>query len=91
MPIDLMIPFGILIVMVVYFIYSRGKFEKSIVSTYEEKFENWKKHNPTVEKNESCKEFVGLIFKKDGKIEIEVFDEMVKSRLEKAKFNIKVK
>lgn len=91
MPLDLLIPFGILLILVIYFIYSRGAFEKELLTSYEEKFENWKQHNPPAEKDESHKEFMGVIFKKDGKIEIEVFDEMAKARVEKGKFTIKVK
>lgn len=88
---DLLIPFGILLIMVIYFIYSRTKFEKDIVSAYEEKYKEWKKHATTETKKESCKELVGLVFKKDAKIDIEVFDERIKDRLDRGKFNTKVK
>lgn len=91
MPLDLLIPFGILIALVVYLIYTRTKFEKEMLSTYEEKFQQWKIHNPSAQKTESCKELIGLVFKKDGKIEVEVFDQASKIRLEKGKLNIKVK
>lgn len=91
MPLDLLIPFGILIILVVYLIYTRSKFEQEMLGMYEQKFEQWKKHNPSSENKECPKELIGLIFKKDAKIEIEVFDELAKSRLEKGKFNIKVK
>ena len=91
MEFDLLIPFGILVVMVVYLIYSRNKFEKEMLDTYEEKFNEWKKHNPSVENKEAPKELVGLVFKKDAKIEIEVFDSMTEARLNKGKFNTEVK
>ena len=40
MPIDLIIPFGILFIIVFYLMYSRATFEKKIVDLYEEKYEN---------------------------------------------------
>ena len=91
MPLDLLIPFGILIALVIYLIYTRTKFEKEMLENYEQKFEQWKKHNPSSEDKECPKELIGLIFKKDAKIEVEVFDELSKRRLEKGKLNIKVK
>ena len=90
MPLDLAIPFGILLALVIYLIYSRNQFEKRMLETYESKYEEWKKHVPTTP-IEKPKELVGLVFKKNGKIEIEVFDEVYENRLEKGKFNIKVK
>lgn len=91
MTLDLLIPFGILLILVVYLIYTRNKFEKEIVTTYEEKFENWKEHHSKPEAQASCKELVGLIFKNDGKIECELFDENTQSRLDRGKFTTKVK
>lgn len=90
MPIDLLIPFAILVALVVYLIYTRSKFEKDIVKTYEEKFENWKEHHtPSEVKVESKNELVGLIFKKDGKIKIDLYDDYSKSLVSKGKFEIK--
>ncbi len=91
MTLDLLIPFAILLVMVVYFIYTRSRFEKELVSTYEEKFESWKEHHSKPEQVTACKELVGLVFRENGKIEIEVFDEMAESRLSRGKFDTKVK
>ena len=93
MELDLLIPFSILLVMVVYFIYSRTKYEKEIVSIYEKKFDNWKEQLSVEinEKKESKKELVGLVFKKDGKIDIEFFDESSKRKVENAKFSTKIK
>ena len=39
MGLDLLIPFGILLVLVIYLIYTRSKFEKDVVQLYEKKFE----------------------------------------------------
>ena len=92
MPIDLVIPFAILVGLVVYLIYSRSRYESSVVEIYEKKFEEWKEHSQPEEKQEvSHKELVGLIFKKDGKIELELFDERSESRIQRGKFTTKVK
>ncbi|WP_375722560.1 hypothetical protein LXN10_08160 [Arcobacter sp. KX21116] len=93
MSLDLMIPFGILLVLVVYLIFTRTKFEKETIKEYEAKFENWKVHAKPEEKEvqESKKELVGLVFKKNGKIDIELFDELTNDRIQKGKFNSKIR
>ena len=93
MSLDLLIPFGILLVLVVYLISSRTKFEKQTIKEYEEKFENWKVHAKPQEKEvqETKRELVGLVFKKNGKIEIELFDEFSNDRIQKGKFNSKIR
>lgn len=89
MGIDVLIPFGILLVLVVYLIYTRNKFEQNILKIYEEKFEDWKKNNKIEKTEVSSKKLVGLVFKKDYKLSIEVLDEDIKDALQKAKFDIK--
>lgn len=89
MPLDLLIPFGILLILVVYLIYSRTKFEKSIVKLYEEKFEDWKKHTPISTQTVIHKELVGLVFKEDYKLTVELFDKSVEDRLKRTKFDTK--
>lgn len=89
MNLDLLLPFGILVVMVVYFIYSRQKFEKNIVSLYENKFENWKEHHAPEQKPMHHKELVGLMFKENGKITVELQNKSVKRAVEQGKFDIK--
>ncbi|QKJ27960.1 hypothetical protein [Aliarcobacter cibarius] len=89
MPLDLLIPFGILLILVVYLIYSRTKFEKSIVKLYEEKFEDWKKHTPISTETVVHKELVGLVFKEDYKLTVELFDKSVEDRLKRTKFDTK--
>ena len=92
MTLDLIIPFGILLILVIYFISSRTKFEKNLLKEYEEKFENWKIHSKPKEDNqETKKELVGLVFKKDGKIDIELFDEFSKDKIQRGKFNSKIR
>lgn len=91
MSFDIIIAVIILILIIVYLIYSRNKFEGDIVQLYDEKLNNWKEHALKDVKKESCKELAGLIFQKDGKIELEVFNEQIKDKIERGKFNIKVK
>lgn len=91
MELDLLIPFLILIILVIYLIYTRTKFEKEILDSYESKFEEWKKHNTSNEPKQEHKELVGLVFKKGYKVEIELLNESAKTQLEKGKFSIKAK
>ena len=92
MSLDLLIPFGILLVLVVYLIYTRSKFEKDIVTLYEKKFEQWKENSDekSVQKKE-CKELVGLVFKEGYSVNIELLNSDVKSQLQRGKFQIKDK
>lgn len=90
MSLDLLIPFGFLIGLTIYLIYSRNRFEKNIITIYENKLEEWKKHSSSDEKKvESSKEFVALVFKKDYKFSIEYFDKSIEDSLKRAKFEIK--
>lgn len=93
MELDLFIPFAILIVLVVYFIYSRSRFEKEIVELYEEKFDTWKENANLSASNEKkvCKELVGLVYKEEYKVSIELLDNSVSSSLQRGKFSIKDK
>ncbi len=86
-----MIPFGILFAVVIYLIYSRQKFEKHILETYEDKYEQWRKNTPTVENEakKECKELVGLVFKTGYNIDIELFDNKLNDRIIRGKFNVK--
>ena len=88
MSIDLLFPFGILLILVVYLIFTRNNFEKDITKLYEEKFEEWKKHSTIEEEKTSHKELVGLVYKTDYKINIELFDSNVESALRRGKFEV---
>ena len=88
MTLDLLIPFGILLILVIYLIYTRAKFEKNIVKLYEDKLEEWKKHSIKEKEKTSQKELVGLVFKTDYKVNIELLDESVESILSRGKFEI---
>ena len=88
MELDLLIPFGILLILVVYLIFTRNNFEKDITKLYEEKFEEWKKHSTIEEEKTSHKELVGLVYKTDYKINIELLDSNVESALRRGKFEV---
>lgn len=89
MSLDLLIPFGILLILVVYLIYSRNKFEKEVVEVYEEKLEEWKKHTTISQKEkEPVKKLVGLVYKTGYKVNVELLDKSATSMLEKGKFEI---
>ena len=89
MSLDLMIPFGILLALVVYLIFTRTKFEKDAIEVYEKKFEEWKEFNTTTAKEvEPAKNLVGLVYKTGYKVSIELLDESAKAQLEKGKFKI---
>jgi hypothetical protein len=85
---DLLIPFGILLSLVIYFIYTRNNFEKDITNLYEKKFDEWKKHSTIEIEKTSHKELVGLVFKTDYKVTIELLDENVESQLTRGKFEV---
>lgn len=93
MELDLFIPFAILIVLVVYLIYSRSRFEKEIVNLYEKKFDEWKENSEVTTSNEKkvCKELVGLVYKEEYNVSIELLDNSVNSALQRGKFSIKDK
>ncbi len=88
MSLDLLIPFGILLSLVIYFIYTRNNFEKDITNLYEKKFDEWKKHSTIEIEKTSHKELVGLVFKTDYKVTIELLDENVESQLTRGKFEV---
>lgn len=88
---DLLFPFGILISLVIYLIYSRNTFESNILSTYDEKYETWKEHALKDVKQTSSKELVGLVFKKDDKIDIEVFEDNSLDKIQRGKFTTRLK
>ena len=88
MPYDLIVPFGILLALVIYLIFTRNSFEKNVVELYEKKFDEWKKHSTIEESKTSHKKLVALVFKTDYKITIEFLDENVESQLNRGKFEI---
>lgn len=88
MPYDLIVPFGILLALVIYLIYTRNSFEKNVVDLYEKKFDEWKKHSTIDKEQTSSKELVGLVFKTDYKLTVELLDETVESQLKRGKFDV---
>ena len=92
MTLDLLIPFGILLIMVIYLIYTRNKFEKNIVDLYDKKFEEWKDNSDIkIGEKKVCKELVGLVYKEEYNISIELLDDSVKAQMQRGKFSIKDK
>ncbi len=94
MSFELLIPFLILLILVVFLIYTRTKFEKNIVDLYEKKFDEWKEHSKYNEKNDKkCKQLVGLVFKEEYNITIEMIEDnkSVKNSLQQGKYKIKDK
>ncbi len=92
MSLDLLLPFSFLFILVIYFIYTRVSFEKDIIRIYDKKFEQWKEttdYNKNQEK--PCKELVGLVYKENYILSIELLDNKVLSSLQKNRFNIKEK
>lgn len=88
MGLDILIPFGILLILVIYLIYTRNNFEKNIINLYEKKFDEWKKHSTIEIQKASHKELVGLVFKTEYKITIEVLDSSIESQLTRGKFEV---
>ena len=90
MSLDLLIPFGILLALVVYLIFTRSKFEKDVVVVYEEKLEEWKKHatTETSKEEKAVKQLAGLVYKTGYKVSIELLDVSATNQLEKGKFEI---
>ncbi|MBS9782334.1 MAG: hypothetical protein KGV43_00865 [Arcobacter sp.] len=88
MSLDILIPFLVLLVLVIYLIYTRNKFEKDILSLYEKKYEEWKENTDNKKEKKASKDLVGLVFKEGYKIKVELLDESIKDTLEKSKFSI---
>jgi len=87
---DMTIPFIMLLILTVALVLERKHQEDKIVEIYEDKFEEWKKHENVETKEKHCKELVGLVFLEDSKLEIEVLDKKVIDRLERKKYTLKV-
>ena len=92
MSLDLLLPFGFLFILVIYFIYTRVKFEKEILQIYDKKFEQWKETTDYKKNQEQpCKELVGLVYKENYTLSIELLDNKVLDTLQKNRFQIKEK
>jgi len=86
---DLLIPFGILLALVIYLIFTRNAFEKQMLNHYEGKFDEWKTHNTLEVKEDDKKELVGLLYKQHYKYHLEVFEEKELEIINVSKINIK--
>lgn len=84
-----MFPFGILLALVIYLIFTRNAFEARMLKHYEGKYDEWKTHNKAAPLKDSPKELVGLLYKKNYKYELEVFKKEEVELLNISKINIK--
>ena len=87
----MLIPFIMLLILTIALVLERNYHEAKIVDIYEEKFTNWKTHATINPKEKKHKELVGLVFLEDEKLNIELLDNKVQDKLERKKYNIKVK
>ncbi len=85
----MIIPFIMLLIITIALVLERKYHENKIVDIYEDKFEQWKKHDSSNSKEKPCKELVGLVFLEDEKLNIQVMDNKILDRLERKKYNIK--
>ena len=89
MSLDLLFPFGVLLALVIYLIFTRNAFEGRMLKHYEDKFDEWKMHNKAAPSKDTPKELVALLYKKNYKYELEVFKKEELELLNISKFNIK--
>ncbi len=87
---DMLIPFIMLLIVTIALVLERTHHEDKIVDEYEEKLQEWKKHSTADQKEQKCKELVGLVFLEDSKLDIQVLDKKIIDRLERKKYNIKI-
>jgi hypothetical protein len=87
---DMTIPFIMLLILTIALVLERKHQEDKIVEIYEDKFEEWKKHESTETQEKHCKELVGLVFLEDSKLDIQVLDKKIVDRLERKKYSIKL-
>lgn len=86
---DMMIPFIMLLIITIALVLERRYHEEKIAKEYDEKFENWKKHNDTNPSEKKHKELVGLVFLEKYQLSIEILDEKVLDQLQRKKYTIK--
>ena len=75
----LVVPFVALLLLCVYLIYSRNKFEDNVLEIYEEKLENWK--NCDLEKSvpqQHTQKIVAIVWQHGDDFVAEFFDENAK-------------
>lgn len=83
----MMIPFIMLLIITVALILERKYHEDKIVDIYEKKYEEWKEHGSSTQKEEKkYKELVGLVFKEDNTIIIESFDQTTNDKIDRKKY-----
>lgn len=87
---DMTIPFIMLLILTIALVLERKHQEDKIVEIYEDKFEEWKKHNSLETKEQHCKELVGLVFLENSQLEIQALDKKIIDKLERKKYTVKI-
>lgn len=72
---------------VIYLIVSRQRFEQDLKDMHKKELEKYKSNTPQPIQEE--KKLQGLVFTKNGKVVIEVFNPNIKEKLENKIFDIK--
>ena len=85
---DMLIPFIMLLIITIALILEQKFQEDRIIEIYKEKLENWKKHATVDTKQQNYKELVGLVFKEDDQLNIELLNEEVRDRLDRKHFKV---
>lgn len=91
MSIDLLIPLGILLIIIIYLIYSRTRFEEDILKTYENKYNHWKENSSDIKKDqniEDSKKIVGFIIRDGYKLRLKVFDKSSHNMIQRDKYKL---
>ena len=83
---DMTVPFIMLLIVTIALVLERRYHEEKIVSIYEEKLEEWKKH--TKQEVIQPKELVGLVYLEEYQLKIEVLDKRAIDPLNRQKYTI---
>jgi len=83
----MLVPFIMLLMVTIALVLERKFQEDKINEIYEEKFENWKKHQ-TNDNKPSVKELVGLVYIKDYQLSIDILDKRANDPLKRKQYSI---
>jgi hypothetical protein len=86
---DLTIPFIILLLIVIFLLINRSRFESDVKKQFEEELEKYKNLETKQSIQPKSKDLKGLVFETEGKVTVEVFDDTTKSKIERSKFELK--
>jgi hypothetical protein len=88
---DIIVPFLLMLLIIVYLIYTRGAFEKELKESVASEFESWKEYEKSKELKSSALEsssFIGFITKSGDDIKILSFDKDINLKLKDAKISL---